>query len=240
MDGWHYLPRYIDKIRLHLAGRLHADYQENLGKGFDGMWLKAAGLSHAALVEAVKNTWSRKLKALRSGPSADDATAPQAVARPERPLLRHFAHELDLGGNGLQSLTIDVSNRFKAGQRALIKQDRTDQNNARDHKNNDPAIKQNHAGPLGPFDKGGDLQAQALQFLGSIGCGARSRKRDLNRLIHSGKGLFRILSRIVRAHRVPPGASCLRSGWASRRLQAWPELAVTSSAGNLRERKPNA
>jgi hypothetical protein len=28
-----YLPRYIDKIRLHLAGKLHADYQENLGKG---------------------------------------------------------------------------------------------------------------------------------------------------------------------------------------------------------------
>ena len=33
MDGWSYLPRYIDKIRLHLAGKLHADYQENLGKG---------------------------------------------------------------------------------------------------------------------------------------------------------------------------------------------------------------
>ena len=31
MDGWHYLPRYVDKIRLHLAGKLHADYQENLG-----------------------------------------------------------------------------------------------------------------------------------------------------------------------------------------------------------------
>ncbi|HEX9047731.1 MAG TPA: DUF5069 domain-containing protein, partial [Verrucomicrobiae bacterium] len=34
MDGWHYLPRYIDKIRLHLAGKLHADYTENFGKGF--------------------------------------------------------------------------------------------------------------------------------------------------------------------------------------------------------------
>ena len=34
MDGWSYLPRYIDKIRLHLAGKLHADYQENFGKGF--------------------------------------------------------------------------------------------------------------------------------------------------------------------------------------------------------------
>src|SRR5262245_45913250 len=33
--GWIHLPRYIDKIRLHLAGKLHADYRENLGKGFD-------------------------------------------------------------------------------------------------------------------------------------------------------------------------------------------------------------
>ena len=34
MCGWPYLPRYIDKIRLHLAGKLHADYQPNFGKGF--------------------------------------------------------------------------------------------------------------------------------------------------------------------------------------------------------------
>jgi len=56
MDGWHFLPRYIDKIRLHLAGKLHADYQENLGKGFDGFWLKAAGLTHEQFVDIVKNT----------------------------------------------------------------------------------------------------------------------------------------------------------------------------------------
>ena len=55
MDGWHYLPRYVDKIRLHLTGKLHADYQENLGKGFDGMWLKAAGVTHEQFVEVVKN-----------------------------------------------------------------------------------------------------------------------------------------------------------------------------------------
>ena len=36
MCGWMHLPRYIDKIRLHLAGKLHADYQPNFGKGFDG------------------------------------------------------------------------------------------------------------------------------------------------------------------------------------------------------------
>lgn len=56
MDGWHYLPRYIDKIRLHLAGKLHADYRDNLGKGFDGMWLKAAGLTHEQFVDVVKNS----------------------------------------------------------------------------------------------------------------------------------------------------------------------------------------
>jgi hypothetical protein len=56
MDGWSYLPRYIDKIRLHLAGKLHADYQENFGKGFDGMWLKTAGVTHEQMVEVVKNS----------------------------------------------------------------------------------------------------------------------------------------------------------------------------------------
>ena len=56
MDGWMYLPRYIDKIRLHLAGKLHSDYTENLGKGFDALWLKAAGLTHDKMLEVVKNS----------------------------------------------------------------------------------------------------------------------------------------------------------------------------------------
>ena len=56
MAGWIYLPRYIDKIRLHLAGKLHADYQENLGQAFDGMWLKTAGLTHEQFVAVVKNS----------------------------------------------------------------------------------------------------------------------------------------------------------------------------------------
>jgi hypothetical protein len=56
MDGWTHLPRYVDKIRLHLAGRLHTDYQPNLGKGFDGMWLKAAGVMHEQFVEVVKQS----------------------------------------------------------------------------------------------------------------------------------------------------------------------------------------
>jgi len=58
MDGWPHLPRYIDKIRLHLAGKLHEDYQPNLGKGFDGGWLKVAGVTHEQMVELVKNSIS--------------------------------------------------------------------------------------------------------------------------------------------------------------------------------------
>lgn len=56
MCGWMHLPRYIDKIRLQLAGQLHADYQPNLGKGFDGSWLKAAGVSHEQMVALVESS----------------------------------------------------------------------------------------------------------------------------------------------------------------------------------------
>ncbi|OQB90192.1 MAG: hypothetical protein BWX84_02037 [Verrucomicrobia bacterium ADurb.Bin118] len=54
MDGWVHLPRYVDKIRLHLAGRLHPDYHNNLGKGFDGSWLQAAGVTHEQMVAVVR------------------------------------------------------------------------------------------------------------------------------------------------------------------------------------------
>ena len=56
MDGWTYLPRFVDKIRLHLAGKLHLDYQANLTKGFDGVWLEAAGVKAADFIEVVKNS----------------------------------------------------------------------------------------------------------------------------------------------------------------------------------------
>ncbi len=56
MAGWTYLPRFVDKVRLHLAGKLPPDYQENFGKGFDGAWLKAADLTAEQVIEVVKNT----------------------------------------------------------------------------------------------------------------------------------------------------------------------------------------
>ena len=56
MCGWSHLPRLIDKIRLHLAGKLHADYQANFCKGFDSLWLETAGVKAEQLIEVVKNS----------------------------------------------------------------------------------------------------------------------------------------------------------------------------------------
>ena len=56
MAGWVHLPRFVDKIRLHLAGKLHPDYQENFTKGFDGAWLKAAGVTADQMIEVVRNS----------------------------------------------------------------------------------------------------------------------------------------------------------------------------------------
>jgi Domain of unknown function (DUF5069) len=58
MDGWSYLPRYVDKIRLHLAGKLHSDYTENFGKGFDGFWLKTSGVTHEQMIQIVKKSFT--------------------------------------------------------------------------------------------------------------------------------------------------------------------------------------
>ena len=54
--GWVHLPRFVDKIRLHLAGKLSPDYQENFTKGFDGAWLQAAGITAEQLIEVVKGS----------------------------------------------------------------------------------------------------------------------------------------------------------------------------------------
>jgi hypothetical protein len=57
MSGWLYLPRFLDKVRLSLAGRLHSDYQQNFAKrGFDAQWLTAAGLEADAFIEVVRHT----------------------------------------------------------------------------------------------------------------------------------------------------------------------------------------
>ncbi len=56
MCGWMHLPRFIDKIRLHLAGKLHADYQPNFCKGFDGLWLETASVKAETFIDVVRNS----------------------------------------------------------------------------------------------------------------------------------------------------------------------------------------
>jgi len=56
MAGWVHLPRFVDKIRLHLAGKLHPEYQNNFTDGFDGLWLEAAGLNAEQFIDVVKKT----------------------------------------------------------------------------------------------------------------------------------------------------------------------------------------
>ena len=54
MEGWMHLPRYIDKNPQHVAEKLHADYPPSFGKDFDGVWLKAAGVTHEQITDVVK------------------------------------------------------------------------------------------------------------------------------------------------------------------------------------------
>ena len=54
LAGWVHLARFVDKVRLHHAGKLPADYQANFCGGFDGRWLEAAGVSKETFLEAVR------------------------------------------------------------------------------------------------------------------------------------------------------------------------------------------
>ena len=56
--GLVYFSRMIDKIRLHAAGKLGADYVQNLGKGFDLRCCSLLGVEYSALATAVGATLS--------------------------------------------------------------------------------------------------------------------------------------------------------------------------------------
>jgi len=53
IGGIVYLPRLLDKIRLHADGRLPADYHPNLGGGFDARCVSFLAIAYPALVERV-------------------------------------------------------------------------------------------------------------------------------------------------------------------------------------------
>lgn len=95
MAGWVYLPRFVDKIRLHLAGKLPKDYQENFCKGFDGGWLKVAGLTAEQFIDVVKGT-------LIDGQVADWVS--KNVKKSEAEKAAHRDHVLNYGRGGDEAL----------------------------------------------------------------------------------------------------------------------------------------
>ncbi len=54
VGGLVHFGRMLDKIRAHAAGQLSADYQANLGIGFDDSCAKLLGVSYDSLVQRVK------------------------------------------------------------------------------------------------------------------------------------------------------------------------------------------
>lgn len=54
VEGLVYFGRMVDKIRLEQAGKLPSDYQENLGKGFDGSCCEFLGVDYAKLCDRVR------------------------------------------------------------------------------------------------------------------------------------------------------------------------------------------
>lgn len=49
LGGLYFLPRTLDKIRIHARGGLHPDHHEFLGKGFDGRLCHFLGIGYEAL-----------------------------------------------------------------------------------------------------------------------------------------------------------------------------------------------
>ena len=49
LGGLYFLPRTLQKIRLHARGELHPEHHEFIGKGFDGRLCHFLGLSYDAL-----------------------------------------------------------------------------------------------------------------------------------------------------------------------------------------------
>ena len=54
VGGLFFFGRTLDKIKEHAKGKLPAEYQPNLGKGFDERVVKLLGVSYNDLVERVK------------------------------------------------------------------------------------------------------------------------------------------------------------------------------------------
>ena len=58
VDGLVHFGRMLDKIRAHARGELPAEYQPNLGKGFDGSCVEFLGVDYDDIVAQVKQDQS--------------------------------------------------------------------------------------------------------------------------------------------------------------------------------------
>ena len=108
MCGWVYLPRFVDKIRLHLAGKLHADYQENFTKGFDGAWLKAAGVPADMFIQTVRNS-------ITDGQVADWVAKNVKKTDAEKKTFNDFVLNRGRDEEGGQSAAENAQGRIRAG-----------------------------------------------------------------------------------------------------------------------------
>lgn len=54
VGGVVYFGRMVDKLRLEQAGKLPADYHENMGKGFDGSCCEFFGIDYESLRQRVR------------------------------------------------------------------------------------------------------------------------------------------------------------------------------------------
>lgn len=59
-----YFGRMLDKIRLHAAGALPADYQPNFARGFDGICCRFLRVKHDAVIARVASGGTAKADAL--------------------------------------------------------------------------------------------------------------------------------------------------------------------------------
>ena len=50
LGGFYFLPRTLDKIRLHARGELHPDHHEFIGKAYDGRLCHHLGINYEAYI----------------------------------------------------------------------------------------------------------------------------------------------------------------------------------------------
>lgn len=122
-----YFGRMLDKIRLHAAGRLPAEYHANLGNGFDARCCTFLGVAYADLVTRVKQggsdedilSWCHE----RGGARTDDEChvwsrfLSKVGWRDDRtPVLRQRIVEYGLAGKNLTIETFFDLNEYDEGR----------------------------------------------------------------------------------------------------------------------------